>query len=202
MPVTTRSQRTTSPVHFVAPKPVNKSDPELYKYCFIYNMKKLFAWCESAQGKENKIRMCLETYRYINKELPEIIQKTSVNMWINFAATAYMKTTEYISEIEKGNWADINSVLIENFTNEFTKTRNFVITLIKNNWNLSSEYINKVKKYITSMENARPRRSVKPVDYTGMDSIEVECDSGETITIWDDFTKEYDPDYEFEEHEE
>jgi hypothetical protein len=202
MPVTTRSQ-CNSAIKFALPKPAH-SYAEVAKNKFIMHVKKLLHYCEKARGEENKMRVVLETFKYTNKELPEIIQKTSEKLWINFAALVFIKSIDIENEynnLSSENKRVIDKTLVKNLNAELRIARRFVTTLVKNNWNLSSEPIFiQAKEYISKIEiaNNRPRRSVKPVDYTGMDSIEVECDSGETITIWDDFTKEYDPDYEFE----
>jgi len=204
MPVTTRSQRTTSAVKFVLPKPAH-SYAEVAKNKFIMHMQKLMHCCETAKGKENKMRVSLQIFKYVNKELSGLIQNTSEKMWINFAATILIKTVDIMNQYNSFSQYDklcIDREVVEGLNAEMLESRNFVTKLIKNNWNLSAEPIFvRAKEYIVSTENTRPRRNIKPVDYTGMDSREVVSSSGEIETVWQDTTTKEDPDYEFEEDE-
>jgi len=191
MPVTTRSQR-NSAVKAVLTKPEYKYS-EVAKNKFIMHMQNLLHWCDKAKGKENKMRASLEIFKYVNKELPGLIQKTSEKMWINFAATIFIKANDIDNQYNSFSVHDklcIDREVVENLNSETQRSREFVTTLIKNNWDLSSEpNVIRAKEYIVSTENVRPRRSVKPVDYTGMmDEI--------------DLTAKEDPDYEFEEEDE
>lgn len=205
MPVTTRSQRTTSAVKFVLPKPAH-SFAEVAKNKFIMHMQKLMHCCEKAKGKENKMRVSLQIFKYVNKELPGLIQNTSEKMWINFAATILIKTVDMEAQCNSFLEYDklcIYREVVEGLNAEMLESRNFVTELIKKNWGLSTQPIFvQAKEYIVSTQNARPRRNIKPVDYTGMDSREVVSSSGEIETVWQDMTTKQDPDYEFEEEDE
>ena len=204
MPVTTRSQRTSSAIKFVLPKPAH-SFAEVAKNKFIMHMKKLMHCCETAKCKENKIVVSLAVFRYINKEFPGLIKNTSEKMWLNFAATILIKTVDLETQCNSFSEYDklcIYREVVEGLNAEMLESRNFVTELIKKNWDLCTHPIFvQAKEYIVSTQNARPRRNIKPVDYTGMDSREVVSSSGEIETVWQDMTTKQDPDYEFEEDE-
>ena len=201
MPVITRNQHKNAN-HVAIPKPEISFNEKLQN-SFIANMNTLVALCEIAQGKENKMRICLEIYTKVNKELPKLIE-TSVAVWLGFAATLFNKTTEFIIDSETGSWCEIDKKLVEKFNIEIYKARNFVATLIKNNFDLFSthEQVMKAKEEIIRMETLRPRRNIPRVNYTGMDTIEPEDEFDEITDIWFDTTIEEDSDYEFEEDEE
>lgn len=171
MPVTTRSQR-SSAVKFVLPKPAN-SYAEVAKNKFIMHMKKLVHCCEKAKGVENKMRVSLEIFKYVNKELPGVVQKTSEELWIKLAAIIFIKTLDIENQYNGLSMADkklIDKEVLENLNAEMQKSRNFTTTLIRDNWVLSShpKFI-QAKEYISRSENVRPRRSVARVSYVGMD---------------------------------
>jgi hypothetical protein len=171
---------------------------------FVANMRKLLAYFESAQGKENKIRICLEIYETTNKALPKLIEKYKyVESWYRFAATVFNKTTEFITDFEEGNWVGVDKNLVEKFNDEIYKARKFVATLIKNDWVLfpKIEEVIKAKKEIERLEKSRPRRNIPRIDYTGMDTIELVYEYDCITNIWFDETEEDDSDYEFEEDE-
>lgn len=200
MPVTTRSQR-NSAIKFALPKPAH-SFAEVAKNKFIMHMKKLMHCCETAKCKENKIVVSLAIFRYINKEFPGLIKNTSEKMWLNFAATILIKTVDIETQCNSFLEYDKLSIyrdVVEGLNAEMLESRNFVTELIKKNWGFSTQPIFvQAKEYIVSTQNTRPRRNVKPVDYTGMDTLEVIYSSGEIETIWDDLTTKEDPDYEEE----
>jgi hypothetical protein len=126
-------------------------------------------------------------------------------MWIKFAATVFIKTFDIDNQYNNFDDSDktlINKEIIEKLNCEMCKTRHFVTTLIKNNWNLSSEpNVIRAKEYITKLENTRPRRNLKTIDYTGMDTIEPRDEFDIITNIWADLTIYKDPDYEFEDDE-
>lgn len=200
MPAITRNQRKIAN-NVTISKPAT-SIAEESKNSFVANMNTLFALCKIAQGKENKMRICLEIYTKVNKELPKLID-TSVAVWLRFAAAVFNKTSEFINDSKTGNWSEINKKLVEKFNDEIYKTRNFVMTLIKNNWDLCPihEEVTRAKEEITRLEKLRPRRNIPDVNYTGMDTIEPEDEFDGITDIWFDATIEEDSDYEFEEDE-
>jgi len=200
MPVITRNQNKNA-IRVAVQQPETLFVEDL-KNNFVANIYKLLALCESTQGKENKMIVALEIYTNINEMLPELIKTTSVSFWLSFAATTFNKTTDFINDSKQGHWIDIDKNIVKKFNTEMYKTRNFVINLIKNNWNLSSSNLHVIaaKEEITRMENSRPRRNMPRVNYMGMDSIDSESEFDGIIDISDKTIKN-DPNYEFEEDE-
>ena len=139
MPVLTRSQ--------------HKNIANVMKKKFVSNTNNLIKMCDSAQGKENKMRIALLVYQNINRDLPGLIEKNPV-MWINFVATVFNKTTEFLDDAKQGNWINLDKSLVEEFNTELHKTRNFIIPLIKKFSGVSKfEYcIIKAKEDIFAME--------------------------------------------------
>lgn len=201
MPVITRNQN-KNVARFTIQQPESLFVEGL-KNNFVANIYKLLVLCESTEGKDNKMNIALEIYTNINKILPELIKKTSVSFWLSFAATTFNKTTQFINESKQGDWIDMDKNIVKKFNTEMYKTRNFVINLIKNNWNLSPSnlYVIAAKEEITRMENSRPQRNIPRVNYMGMDSIDPESEFDGITDIWADKTIKNDPNYEFEEDE-
>ena len=149
MPVITRSQ-----VKNITNDMKVKND---MKDKFISKLSKLIDICNTAQGKENKMCICLLVYQNINRDLPVLIEKYSRKFWIKFVATVFNKTTEYLDDAKQGNWINLDKSLVEEFNTELHKTRNFIIPLIKKFSGVSKvskfEYcIIKAKEDIFAME--------------------------------------------------
>jgi hypothetical protein len=163
MPVQTRSQR----------KNINAE--ELKRVHFNYAIKKIVALCSAAEGIENKMRVSLELYEYLNKNLPEFVEKYKSEAWIVFTATVFNKTTEMVDDEKQGNWFYIDKALVKKFNIELHKCRNMAMSLIKNYpvWS-SNVSVKTSKEEIARVENSRPRRSVLRVDYKCMDIMEPE----------------------------
>ena len=139
---------------------------------YVSNMNKLINECYTAKGKENKMRVSLEFYEYVNKHLPEIVEKCDNEAWIRFIATVFNKTTEMLDDGKEGNWFNVDKTLVKKFNIELHKSRALAMSIIKNYTMSSSKiYIMKAKEEIAKMENMRPRRSVLRVDYRGMDKM-------------------------------
>jgi hypothetical protein len=124
---------------------------------FISKLRKLLDICDTAQGKENKMCICLLVYQNINRDLPVLIEKYSRKFWIKFVATVFNKTSEFLDEAKQGNWINLDKSLVEEFNTELHKTRNFIIPLIKKFSGVSKvskfEYcIIKAKEDIFAME--------------------------------------------------
>jgi hypothetical protein len=124
---------------------------------FISKLRKLLDICDTAQGKENKMCICLLVYQNINRDLPVLIEKYSREFWIKFVATVFNKTSEFLDEAKQGNWINLDKSLVEEFNTELHKTRNFIIPLIKKFSGVSKvskfEYcIIKAKEDIFAME--------------------------------------------------
>jgi hypothetical protein len=142
MPVLTRSQ--------------HKNIANVMKKKFVSNTNNLIKMCDSAQGKENKMRIALLVYQNINRDLPGLIEKNPV-MWINFVATVFNKTTEFLDDAKQGNWINLDKSLVEEFKTEIHKSREFTASFVKANSVVSPKQHICVFRAIE--EIMRPRRS-------------------------------------------
>ena len=162
MPVITRSQRKNSNIEEV-------------KKHFVSNMNRLLEECDTAKGKENKMRVALEVYENVNKHLAELVEKYKSETWIGFTATVFNKTTDMLNDAKQGYWFGVDDALVKKFNTELHKSRTLCMSIIKNNPMSSSKIcIVRAKEDIAKMENSRPRRSVLRVDYRDMDMMEPE----------------------------
>ena len=199
MPIITRNQRNNL---------ANVTQPSMLQLAnndrtimtlFIDKIKTLLANCEREVFKENRMIVALEIYKSINKDLDKIILAEGIKKWIKFVCIIADKIDEFDSDYRIGKWDDIDKKLVETFMDEINRAKIYTLNIIKNytedEW---SNIVLKTKEKFAAFESQRPRRNIKRVDYTGMDSIEPEC---EFTDIWFDTTIEEDPDYEFEEDE-
>lgn len=158
MPVLTRSQSKKNCVNAV-------------KHTFISDVNKLLCACSVAEGKENKMRVALEIFEYINQNLPEVVKRDENELWRNFAAAVFNKTTEMLDDAFQGNWFYVDKTLAKKFSAELHRSRDITTCLIKNNPRSSS---NPQVMEAAKLENTRPRRNIARVDYRGMDTMEPE----------------------------
>jgi hypothetical protein len=211
MPAITRNQRKNVIAAKPAVIPVSQS-PALQNFnncvcgSFHNKIKGLLLKCEMEVSKENKMKVALEIYKLINKELYELIKNDAgVAIWIKFLCIVFDKIIYFEKEYHTGSWNEIDKKLVETFQNELGKAKIFVVNTIKNyNSGILTDVVVKTKEKIASLEcqrPQRPRRNIPRVDYTGMDTIEPESEFDGIPDIWADETIQEDPDYEFEEQQ-
>jgi len=189
MPVITRNQRKNI-------KPVAQPSVAIL---FATKIKDLLVKCELEVGKENKMKVALEIFKLFNQELDKVIAAEGINKWIKFVSTVFDKIVEFENECHSGAWFQIKENLVQTYLDELNKTKKYTINIIKNYNGISwSELISQTKAKISAL---RPRRNIKRVNYTGMDTIEPECEFDGITDIWADLTIYEDSDYEFEEDE-
>ena len=163
MPVITRSQSK------------QKNCVNAAKHTFISDMHKLLCTCSVAEGKENKMRVALEIYEYVNQNLPKVAERDENELWRNFAAAVFNKTTEMLDDAYQGNWFYVDKTLAKKFSAELHKSRDISMSLIKNNPRSSTNpHVMAAKEEIAKLEYSRPRRNIARVDYRGMDTMEPE----------------------------
>lgn len=163
MPVITRSQSK------------KKNCVNAAKHTFISDMHKLLCACSVAEGKENKMRIALEIYEYVNQKLPEIAERDENEVWRIFAAAVFNKTTEMLDDAYQGDWLYVDKTLAKKFSAELHKSRDISMSLIKNNPRSSTNpHVMAAKEEIEKLEYSRPRRNIARVDYRGMDTMEPE----------------------------
>ena len=196
MPVITRNQRK----NVVATEQVVASN----KVGFVPEMNELLRVLELTSGKENKMKVALEIFEKINRELPLIIAQNQTSSWITFASCVFNKINEFNDEYSSGQWLEIDNKFVDNFVDELIKTKNFTSNLIRNYngpANTNPHFI-EAKNEIMRLEQRKNLRNIPRVDYTGMDTIEPEDEFDGITDIWADLTIYEDHDYLPEEDEE
>jgi hypothetical protein len=184
MPVVTRSQNDNSNV--------------LTEQIFKLNLKYLTEKC-SVSGVENKITNIINFFKYVNENISNFIEKNPY--WMKFIGMIYKKSLQIIHEIQAGMCVNCDKKLVKKFLQECNKTKNMASNIIKNDSYIILDDIEYDSFVDEQRETSRPRRNIARVDYTGMDTIEPECEFDEITDIWADLTIQEDPDYEFEEDE-
>ena len=173
---------------------------------FTNRLKILLRDCELAQGKYDKMRKAVEIFEQINQKFPKILSEKSSKLntqWSVFAACIYNKTTEFYINFANDCKDVMDKNLTKNHYFEFIKARKFLKAYLKNLKisnpsciDMTNNHFAKAFKNIDEYENVtRPRRNISPVDYTGMDTIDPECEYDGITDIWVDLTINYDPDY-------
>lgn len=205
MPAVTRNQRknvaAAKPV-IVQPQVSHELCRELARDSFVIKMKNLLAQCDQANGKENKMNIALEIYQTINSDMNKLLQNDGVSKWVRFLCTVFDKIIEFETEYRNGGWLLVSEQLVEKFNQELNLAKKFLVNIIKNYEGIEyRELVSQSKDKIAALEGQRPRRNIKRVNYTYMDTIEPECEGDGITDIWFDLTLSEDPDYEFEEDE-
>jgi hypothetical protein len=174
MPVITRSQSkkaVASEVQPVITQNQNKdADYIEMEHSFVTTVNRLLLLCSSAEGKENKMRVCLEVFQIVNRCLPKLVEDKKRDVYLRFAATVFNKTTEMLEDEEHGGWAWVDKALTKEFKTELLKSREFTASFIKSSWEKAPrECIRRARAEISRMEKSRPRRAVTRVDYRDME---------------------------------
>ena len=213
MPVITRNQKknvnnsvheesvkkTTMNQHSSSQELINKIERE-----FIDIIKKLCKQCEEAEIKSDKLEICRNIFVEFNNKFHSLItnlhDESKILTWVKFVATTFNKTTEFNTQYMIGGYDSINKEKVADFMDECSKARKYATELIKSyDLKLGAHHqcvhFNKAKAEIARLENSRPRRNIKRVNYTGMDTIEPESEFDGITDIWADETIECDPDY-------
>lgn len=178
---------------------------------FVSDIRVLLTACEKANGKENRLKICIEIYKLINKKFPELIEKYHYykKSYIKFAITAYNKAIEFELEYQNKLWDDyVCPDLIKQFMDilylSLDILSEYLIDYNKNNIDNNEQLIKtldiiKKRKLEQAKLSGRPKRNIKKVSYVGMDTIEPKSEYDAITNIWFDKTIYYDSDYEFEE---
>jgi hypothetical protein len=116
MPVFTRSQM----------KITNEMKTE-----FIKDLNYLIYCCSEVVGQDNKMGICLEIFQRINQDLPILIERTSITMWLKFILTLRDKVNELQEQVEE-NLSEYDKTLTKNFYKELYKAKKLTISIIEN----------------------------------------------------------------------
>jgi len=173
---------------------------------FYNEIKVLLIRLDLATGKENRMRVTLQIFEKINKDLPLIINSQSPNIlaWKRFVCVIFNKINEFEDDYYSGNWDEIiDEILLDKFVGELITTKNFASEIIRNHsdYSIIDPDIIRAKNEVIRLDGIRPRRNIPRVNYTGMDVIEPKSEFDEITDIWADLSIKEDPDYEFEEDE-
>ena len=170
---------------------------------FIEKTRSLLVDCRNESSKEKRIIIGLEIYKIINRDLDEIILAEGVKKWIKFVCVVADKIYDLVTQYRIGEFQEIDKKLVETFMDEINRAKIFTLNIIKNyNQAAWSDMVLKTKERFADFEYERPRRNIKQVDYTGMDTIEPENEFDGITNIWYDTTIREDPDYEYEDEDE
>ena len=176
---------------------INASSSVPTSFDFIQSFKSLLERFESSEGIQNKIRILLEIFEKINKELALILAVETKDRWINFVCSIFTKITQFEKDYRLGNLHEVDEKLVDKFLKEIGCSKNMTTKFIKYYTGPSSSLSIETKKEIRRLESKRTLRNIKRVNYTGMDTIDSDCESD----IWADLTVQKDPDYIFEDDE-
>lgn len=171
MPVITRSQSKKVAASESQAKIQKDADYKEMRDSFVSTVNRLLLLCSSAEGKENKMRVCLEVFQIVNRCLPKLVEDKKGDVFVRFAATIFNKTTEMLEDEGSGGWAWVDKALTKEFKTELLKSREFTSSFIKASWEKAPhECIRRARAEISRMEkSSRPRRAVTRVDYRDME---------------------------------
>lgn len=196
---------------------------------FLYNKKRIFVYTvkdylkeqSEAVGMSDQMKAAFKLMKYINEELPPIIDLIGMK----FVLCVYSKTVQFSDEFNRGKYEELDRVLVKQFMREIEKSekmaRKYILnhhmdytpvsetdaqnlqifkTALKDRKNRAKKIAKDTyKQNIVPTTNVRPRRNIPRVDYTGMDTIEPEDEYDGITDIWYDDSISYDPDYNPEE---
>jgi len=163
---------------------------------FINKIKPMMDKVSKQDNMLDKMKTLTEVYQIINKELPAIYRgyREQTSAWFVFTCTAFTKIIEFEKTIRDAPHYKFSSELLEKFNKEISETKQFCVgeVFITDNdlfRTLTIPYVVKAKNLLDKILSGeeKSKRSVKRVNYVGMDDEEqnVDCD----------------PDYIFEEEE-
>ena len=171
MPVITRSQykKLVSTKQDIVP-----SDLSFKTDCQV-----LMGRLQSTIGKENKMRVALEIFEKVNKELPQLIStRSQETSWIKFSAVIFNKINQFNDEYSSGEWQEIDENLVDKFIEELCKARKIVLEIIENYMGpCFSDHIIKAKDEIERLLRVGLLRRITRVNYTGMAVTTLEYES-------------------------
>lgn len=207
MPVATRSQsRKNQMLNNIAINDIavneKTTENKLTGHEFIEKIKELLRLVDEATTRSNKLKITVQIFKTVNANLQNIINSDGIDKWINFSATVYLKIIEFEDDYFSRSFNDItDNKLLSEFLAELHKPKDYLINLLLNYdvERLDSGKINnkqnvaRAKKLINER---RPRRLIKPINYTYMDIIEPASKYDGITDIWADPTIDEDPDYD------
>ena len=185
MPVITRNQRknmaTANPLQLE--QPVNMATPQLeQKPSSIYptlllknhavefrrDVAQLLKDFDSSPDKATKMSILTHIYNKIDDKLEKLLD---IPRWISFAATVYNKTTDFERQ-RLTCYKGLDTQLVSTFTESYQKVRMFLTEFFTNLRATKSTLVDitcePYAEMFKNIDEARPRRNVPVIDYTGM----------------------------------
>ncbi len=147
----------------------NNVATKLTKNAFVNEIQTLIFQCGSTEGQENRMKVILNVYEKLNENLSSRIIEDGLDCWITFIATVYLKSSDFIREMDNGEYFAINTNIVKRFCSYVFQVRNFTSNIIKNyGGNKVHPSIARAREEIDRLESVRPRRSILRVNYAGM----------------------------------
>ena len=143
---------------------------------FIAELRKLLSTLDRAVTFKNKMKITLKIYTKINQILPEFLDAQNIKLsWIHFICTVFDKVNQYNHEYSSGNWNHIDKTLADKFIQKLDITTHLTSNIITNYSGPNATYFIGFKNIIIKnnentliLSQMRPRRNIKPINYTGM----------------------------------
>jgi len=133
MPVITRSQSKVvarsqnKVVTQNQSKVTNETKEELEE--FVKDLTYLIYCCDKAVGKD-KMEICLHILQRINIDLPVLIERTSITMWLNFVLALQNKVDEWREQFEATR-SQYDKTMAKWFHTELYRAKILTISIIE-----------------------------------------------------------------------
>ena len=176
MPVITRNQRknmaTANPPQLEQPvKNFVKEDALLltkHAVEFRRDVAQLLKDFDSSPDKATGVRILTQLYNKIADKLETVLD---IPCWLSFAAAVYNKTTDFERQ-RLTCYKGLDTQLVSTFTESYQKVRLFLTAFFTNLRATKSTLVDITREPYAEMfkniDEARPRRNVPVIDYTGM----------------------------------
>lgn len=145
-----------------------------------------------------KIPIAIEVFELTRNNMYLLVK--DIQRWHKFIITVFNKCVEFEKEYREGKWLQFDKELVDKLVEGIYKTKDMTMNIMKVRSDEGySNYVPYFRETIQLAEATRPyRRSAPRVNYTGLDTIEPECEDDHITNIWEDLTREEDSDYEYE----
>lgn len=125
MPVVTRSQ--SKLVAGSQSKVTNETKEEMNE--FVKDLTYLIYCCDKVVEKD-RMEICLHILQRINMDLPILIERTSINMWLNFVLILQNKVDEWRKQVEATRTM-YDKTMAKRFYTELYRAKILTISIIE-----------------------------------------------------------------------
>jgi hypothetical protein len=123
---------------------------------------------DSSPDKATRMSILTHIYNIIDDKLEKLLD---IPRWISFAATVYNKTTDFERQ-RLTCYKGLDTQLVSTFTERYQKVRLFLTVFFTNLRATKSTLVDitcePYAEMFKNIDEARPRRNVPVIDYTGM----------------------------------